>query len=660
MKYHIFTEEEQDFYDIAILIKPTSFNKEDLERFYIDYLKRQGISHKRVIAYTLEYSEGKVRAKEGKEYLSELLPILEELGVKYIYCADAAYYKLLTKKTKAEQNLGYETKVISKDITTDMVCTLGVNYSSLVYNPDNLNKLNLSLETFKDIVNDQLSTLGADIIHSSVSFYSRNDIRDGLAALHSYPALTADFETTSLKFWEAEIVSVSFAWDKHNGYMFYLDNKNLDLIKEFFDTYQGNLKWHNCNYDLKIAVYNLYMKDIDDTEGMLTGIETLCRDVDDTKIVAYTALNSVTRPSLSLKALAHPFAGNYAIEEIDNAKEIDPQVLLNYNLVDCLSTWYVWETYYPILEKEGLVDLYKGLMMDSMKLLIQVELTGMPIKMDKVLEAEKFLQDKLDEISGIFDNYPQIEDAMYNIRKEAMDKKNKTLKTKQHTIDMYEHIVFNPNSNQHVQELLYNILGLPVIDLTKTKQPAVGADTLEKLLNHASDAIKPLLEALIVHTGIQKILSSFIPAFKEAVKHKDGYYLHGNFNIGGTASGRLSSSSPNLQNLPSGSTYGKLIKECFGGHEGWVMCGADFSSLEDRINALLTKDTNKLRVYTDGYDSHSMRAYAYFGKQMPDIRQTKNERCFECAGIRFTESDTITYQGKQYTGVEFYDAFKTE
>ncbi|TJX48533.1 MAG: hypothetical protein E5W21_20215, partial [Mesorhizobium sp.] len=69
-------------------------------------------------------------------------------------------------------------------------------------------------------------------------------------------------------------------------------------------------------------------------------------------------------------------------------------------------------------------------------------------------------------------------------------------------------------------------------------------------------------------------------------------------------------------------SLGKFIKSCFVAPPGWFFCGIDFASLEDRISALTTKDPNKLKVYTDGYDGHSMRAYAYFGDQMPDIVDT--------------------------------------
>jgi len=134
-----------------------------------------------------------------------------------------------------------------------------------------------------------------------------------------------------------------------------------------------------------------------------------------------------------------------------------------------------------------------------------------------------------------------------------------------------------------------------------------------------------ILKALIEIADAEIIQNTFVHAFLERIELKpDGeYYLHGNFNLGGTVSGRLSSSKINLQNLPStGSKYAKDIKKCFIAPPGWVLVGVDFSSLEDRISALTTKDPNKLKVYTDGYDGHCLRAYSYFGDRMPDINES--------------------------------------
>ena len=95
--------------------------------------------------------------------------------------------------------------------------------------------------------------------------------------------------------------------------------------------------------------------------------------------------------------------------------------------------------------------------------------------------------------------------------------------------------------------------------------------------------------------------------------------LYGSFNLGGTKSGRLSSSGPNMQNFPGLPE----ILACFKPPKGWWLVGADFSSLEDKVSALTTKDPNKMKVYTDGFDAHSLNTFHYFREQLPDIIDTK-------------------------------------
>jgi DNA polymerase-1 len=165
-----------------------------------------------------------------------------------------------------------------------------------------------------------------------------------------------------------------------------------------------------------------------------------------------------------------------------------------------------------------------------------------------------------------------------------------------------------------------------------------------------------VLKALIKYAEAAKILGTFIKALKEnSVLKEDGnYYLHGNFSITGTKSGRQSSSSPNLTNLPSGSSYGKLIKSCFKTPKGKVMLGADFDALEAKVSALLTQDPNKLKVYTEGYDSHSLNAFGYFPKELPGIISTVesiNSIAEKFPKIR-QKSKTITFAA-QYGGTHF-------
>lgn len=134
-----------------------------------------------------------------------------------------------------------------------------------------------------------------------------------------------------------------------------------------------------------------------------------------------------------------------------------------------------------------------------------------------------------------------------------------------------------------------------------------------------------LLNALIELNAVSKILSTFIPAFKKGINKKDGrQYLFGSFNLNGTISMRMSSSRPNLQNIPStGTKYAKPIKQCFSGADGWVFCGADFNNLEGTAGALVTKDPNKLEPMIQGICGHCFNALAYYPELMPDIIKTK-------------------------------------
>ena len=228
--------------------------------------------------------------------------------------------------------------------------------------------------------------------------------------------------------------------------------------------------------------------------------------------------------------------------------------------------------------------------------------------------------------------------------------------------------VFNPGSGPQTQVLLYEIMGLPVLERTRTGQPAVGGDVLEALVNHTTNQeYQDVLHALVGYNEAKKILSTFIAPFEAGMDKGDGrQWLHGCFKFG-PVSGRLSSSDPNMQNLPSGSTYGKLVKKIFQAPPGWIFVGADFASLEDRINALLTKDPNKLKVYTDGFDGHALRAVYYWRDQFPDIdpdvpeqvNQLKHED-HPLRGKSKGPTFAMTYEGDDSTLVKKFGFSKTE
>lgn len=638
-----FQFEPSDAHSIAVLVKSSAFKQQEILTNYVTPLNVRGVSSKEIIAFTLKYNEvGKAPASFIKEYLDKLLPALESLGVKYLYVTDAAYFKVLTKEAKAEPHYGYVLPCKLKGFES-MQVVLGLNYQSLIYNPDLQAKLDMSLDKLASAWGGCTKVLGEDIIHSAYYPESTQEIAAALENLHQYKELTCDIEAFSLRFNEAGIGTISFAWDKHNGIAFAVDyqclkeetsgelkgvyspNKEVqDLLRKFFTNYQGKVTWHNAPYDLKCIIYNLWMKDLLDTEGLLTGLDIMCRHFDDTKIIAYLATNSTAGNVLGLKPLAHEFAGNWAKDEIKDIRKIPLPELLRYNLVDALSTHYVKEKYYPIMVQDQQEELYHSLMLPSLKTIIQMELTGMPMDVQVLADTKAKLEAIRDEHLEIIIRSPIIQVFNLLVQRSAMETANAKLKVKQHPLEKFGDVVFNPNSGPQLQRLLYEQMGLPVLDYTDTKQPATGADTIEKLIHHTQEpAYKALLQALIEYGKVDKILTTFIPAFETGVDKADGMkYLHGGFNLGGTVSGRLSSSKPNLQNLPANSTYGKLIKKCFSAPSGWLLCGADFNALEDRINTLLTKDPNKLKVFTEGYDSHCLRSFYFFPDKLPGIDES--------------------------------------
>jgi len=648
MRHIIF--KEANTYSVAVLMKPSCFNKQELRHNYIDPLIKQGVAEEEMIAFTLKHDQdGKAPVKLIKEYLANLLPALDGLGVKFLYVNDASYFKTIAGVVKADPHFGYMLPCKIKGFE-HMSVVLGLNYLQLIYNPALQAKLDLSLATLASGVTGNYQAIGTGIIHSAQYPESLQDIAQALQSLYQYPDLTCDIEGFSLRFNEAGIGTIAFAWDQHNGIAFACDyhkedaqandlnwhgrfvknNRVRKLLLQFFMDYKGELTFHNAPYDVKAIIHALWMTDLLDTVGLLEGLDIMTARMNDTKIIAYLATNSTAGNVLGLKPLAHEFAGNWAKDDIKDIRKIPLKELLEYNLIDALSTHYVKSKFWPVMVKDNQLDLYQSLMLPSLKLIMQIELTGMPMSKDRVQEVKNELILIQETHRILIQISPVIAALNLLLQHSAWDKDYESRKAKAKNpgkifpknLTAFDDTQFNPNSGPQLQRLLYEQMGLPVLDFTDTKQPATGAETIEKLINHTNEpSYKKLLESLISYGKVTKILSTFIPAFEQAIAKdsSDTVWLHGNFNLGGTVSGRLSSSDPNLQNIPAGSMYAKLIKECFVGPEGWLFAGADFNSLEDYISALTTKDPNKLAVYERGFDGHCLRAAYYFRDQCPEI-----------------------------------------
>ena len=161
----------------------------------------------------------------------------------------------------------------------------------------------------------------------------------------------------------------------------------------------------------------------------------MTRHFDDTKVIAFLALNTTAEISLSLKDLAHEYAGNYAQDDINDIRLIPAKELLEYNLVDCLSTWYVYDKYYPQMLRDNQKEIYDTIMKPSLKILVQMELVGMPIDLNRVNEVEAELLSLQSKYLSQLKNASCVLACEKTIKLKALTAINAKLKTKQHGMD---------------------------------------------------------------------------------------------------------------------------------------------------------------------------------------------------------------------------------
>lgn len=550
MRHTTFAGNLTEMYSTAILIKEKYFKPDKLAMYYVNPLVEKGLDRNSFIAFDLEYPNDKITATQAKKYLGYLMPAMAKVGVNTILVADATYFKLLTGAKKADQQIGYILPCTIKGYTYMQVAYC-VNYGVFLHNPNHISRLDLALTSVHTHLSGGIPKLGQSRLVNPQYFFDLNtkEAQLALTKLLNKPALTCDIETYGLHIDNAGMASIAFSWNQTEGVAFYIDNdsKSLDILKRFFERYRGNLIFHNATFDIKHIIYTCFMKSPMDHIGMLHGLDIMTRDIHDTKIIAYLALNSTAGNELGLKVLAHPYMGDWGIDLTDTSK-IPKEELLTYNLEDCIATYYTLITYLPKMIHDEQEDIYKEIMLPSLKVIILMELIGMPMDMDEVIKTKSYLEDLETKYMDIISNHKYVKQAEKNIQTSELTKINSKLKTKQHTMDKVAHLTFNPGSSVQLGVLLYDVLSLPVLDKTPAGSPSTGSSTINKLVNHVNDPdIKMLLITLDSLSKVTILLSTFIPAFLKAMPKEDGHhYLHGSFNLGGTLSGRLSSSNPVL------------------------------------------------------------------------------------------------------------------
>ncbi len=663
MRHSYLAGQEPGTAPIVVLVPDV--RKADMVKVYCD---EGGLPAQHTMGLSVLRAPGKgkkVPVDQMREYLkNEVSPILKSQQTQYVLVADTPTFKELTGKPKAE---GWEGYVLPSTYGDFMVVSIP-NFAMKYYDPEQVDrKVKQAVDAVKAHSEGTYVPPG-DTIFLEAHYPKGGEIIEWIKKLRDEMTcdLAGDIEAFDLKVHRAGIGTIALAWEQGRGVAFPVDyeetTEQLDVdngvthgrrktnhairaaLKSLFIAMrkQGRkLIWHNISYDVSAIISALFMDDILDTAGLLDGLDVMTTHWDCSQLITYLATNSCAGNKLGLKPNSQEYSGNYAIEEIKDITRIPLDKLLRYNLVDTFSTWYVLNKNKPIMIADHQEDFYENVFKPSQIDIIQMQLTGMPVNMKRALEVDAELRAALEQHRQNIFSSPVIKDFQEFLDNGYLIAWNARLKKQQRTIaDVKDRAKFNPNSDDQLAELFYTFLNFPVLDTTDTGGPATGSKTLAKLVNHTNDqTIIDLINEVRELKLLSKVISSFMPAILDAEVGPDGWhYLCGSFKLGGTISGRLSSSDPNMQNFPASSKYGKIIKSIFEAPPGWIFCGLDFASLEDRISALTTRDPNKLAVY-QGHIVYEV-----------DIDGTIHH-------IR--DDDVISYDGKTYTGQQFYDLFQS-
>ena len=530
MKYEIIGNSGLDP-RIAILV-PRIQTAEVQKHYYQPHLKDVG-ENVMICDLFMDGTKKKNSAADMKDYLDDLLPNLKDAGITMLVVTQPDYFKILSKKSKTDATIG---DFFVSDYDPDFTITYCPNYGRVFYDPDKMKaKIAMALQCVERWTKNDMSVVGKNIIKFSDYPEDYSHILTWLDKLIDMDCdLTCDIEGFDLKHYDAGVGTITFCWNEHEGIAFPVDSTRFpldgaksgrklnnavrDALRNFFFRFKRKMIYHNICFDVYVLVYQLFMDHLLDQEGLLLGLDVMLRDWDCTQIITYLATNSCAGNELGLKIQAQEFAGNYAVDDIHDITQISMDDLLRYNLIDGLSTWYVLKKNLPIMLADNQDIPYQTLFRPAVIDIIQMQLTGMPINMAKVKALDKQLQKESDNNLAKMNGLQIVWSFMDQLRDERVVEKNAKLKTKQITkADLGQTkdtiVEFNPGSPKQLQRFLYSedFLGLPVLDYTDTKQPATGAETLEKLVNHTKDPeVIRFLEILIEFKASAIILSTFL------------------------------------------------------------------------------------------------------------------------------------------------------
>jgi DNA polymerase I len=414
----------------------------------------------------------------------------------------------------------------------------------------------------------------------------KDQLLSWIKKLESCDLFALDTETTSLNIIAADLVGISFAIEKGKA-------AYLPLIHQYPGApEQLDKEWALAQ--LKPILENPDIgkigQNIKYDQSIFAGVDIELQGVRfDTMLESYI-LNSVGNRH-DMDTLAKKYLGHQCVSFTDIAgkgkkqltfDQIDLDIASHYAAEDADVTLQLHHAIWPELEKdEGPKDIYSQVEIPLINVLSKMEHQGVLIDGD-------FLRQKSNEFGK---RILELEEKAYELADQP----------------------FNLSSPKQLQEILFEKLGLPVLKKTPKKQPSTAEEVLVQL---ALDY--PLPKVIMEYRTLTKLKSTYSDKLPLMVQPRSGR-VHTSYHQAVAATGRLSSSDPNLQNIPVKTKEGRSIREAFIAPEGYKIVAADYSQIELRIMAHLSQDANLLQSFSDGLDVHSATAAEVFDVDINEV-----------------------------------------
>lgn len=397
--------------------------------------------------------------------------------------------------------------------------------------------------------------------------------------------LSFDTETTSTDAISAELVGLSFAVEPFKAFYVPVPEnreeamKVLEIFRPVYESERILKIGQNVKYDLEVlANYGIELKG----EMFDTMIAHYLLQPELRHNMDYMAEVYLNYQTIHIDELIGPRGKNQK-----SMRDVPPADVCEYASEDADITLQLYNALEPKLKESDLYPLFRDIEMPLVRVLAEMEMNGVLIDTNALKETSVAFTERMLELER-------------KIYEEAGEE-------------------FNISSPRQVGDILFEKLKIvEKAKKTKTGQYVTSEEVLQQLKNKA-----PIVSNILAYRGLKKLLGTYVDALPKLINPRTGH-IHTSFNQTVTATGRLSSSDPNLQNIPVRGEDGKDIRRCFIPEPGCLFFSADYSQIELRVMAHLSNDQNMIEAFREGHDIHTATAAKIYKESLDSV--TRDQR----------------------------------